>query len=330
MRLAGALVLALALAADAAAQPLTSLAGGEQGHVEFRSATPTGPTQLVRRDYDPAGTTISGTLLLPPGAAERVPAMVILHGSGGLTEAREHAWARRFAAMGVAGFVVDSFGPRGMRSTAADQSRLSTMANTADALAALRLLATHPRIDPARIGAIGFSRGGQAVLYSALEPLRRGMIDGELRFAAHVALYSSCATQYVAESVTRAPMLVLFGGADDYTPPAACARYVEWFRSRGASIQTILYPGAHHGFDSQAPLRFIATAETARECSAEMSLDTLVMRRLDTGESLLDPQSIRAYYRGCTRRGATFGGDAAALDKAVDDVGAFVRRVLRP
>ena len=54
------------------------------------------------------------------------------------------------------------------------------MANLADALAALKLLATHPRIDPARIGVMGFSRGGQVALYSSLEPLRRGVIDGDL------------------------------------------------------------------------------------------------------------------------------------------------------
>ena len=43
------------------------------------------------------------------------------------------------------------------------------MANLADALAALKLLATHPRIDPARIGVMGFSRRPGCPLLS-LEP----------------------------------------------------------------------------------------------------------------------------------------------------------------
>ena len=98
--------------------------------------------------------------------------MVIAHGSGGILAGREDAWAARLNGLGIATFVVDSFAPRGLSSTARDQSRLSTMANLADALAALKLLATHPRIDPARIGVMGFSRGGQVALYSSLEPLR--------------------------------------------------------------------------------------------------------------------------------------------------------------
>ena len=81
--------------------------------------------------------------------------MVIAHGSGGILAGREDAWAARLNGLGIATFVVDSFAPRGLSSTARDQSRLSTMANLADALAALRLLATHPRIDPARIGVMG-------------------------------------------------------------------------------------------------------------------------------------------------------------------------------
>jgi dienelactone hydrolase len=91
--------------------------------------------------------------------------MVIAHGSAGV-DTRETAWADRLGALGLATFVVDSFTPRNVRETATDQARLPTAANVADALAALRLLATHPRIDPDRIGIIGFSKGGQVALYT--------------------------------------------------------------------------------------------------------------------------------------------------------------------
>ena len=54
---------------------------------------------------------------------------------------------RRLAAL----FSIDSFGPRGVKSTAEDQSLVPFAADVADAFAALRLMATHPRVDPQRI-----------------------------------------------------------------------------------------------------------------------------------------------------------------------------------
>jgi dienelactone hydrolase len=78
----------------------------------------------------------------------------------------------------------------------------SPAADVAGALAALRLLATHPSIDPSRIGVIGFSRGGSAAINSALEPIRHAIINEDLRFAAHVALYPGCAVPFVSRIST--------------------------------------------------------------------------------------------------------------------------------
>ncbi|MGE0574961.1 MAG: dienelactone hydrolase family protein [Reyranella sp.] len=310
----------------ARAEPVTSLADGRLGLIEFASATPSGPSALVRQTYPVPGTTVRGTLSLPQGAAGRVPAMVIAHGSGGILPGREAAWAARLGALGLATFVVDSFGPRNLQSTARDQTRLSTMANLADALAALRLLATHPQIDPARIGVMGFSRGGQVALYSTLEPLRRGMIDGALRFAAHVALYPSCSIPYHAASVTGSPILMLLGGADDYTPAAACHTYAAWFRDKGTPVDVTVYEGAYHDFDIPPPPRFVPELQSARGCKAQVEVESGTMQRLDSGGALRDPAAIAAYLRGCMERGATMGGDPRALALAARDVGDFLRR----
>jgi dienelactone hydrolase len=319
-----------AQAAPLLAQPVSSLVDGRVGRIEFVSATPSGPTELVRRTYGTAGTVIVGTLTLPRGSAAAVPAMVIAHGSGGILPGREDAWAKRLNGLGIAAFVVDSFTPRGLVSTARDQSRLSTMANLADALAALSLLTTHPRIDPARIGVMGFSRGGQVALYSALEPLRRGMVSGDLRFAAHVALYPSCSIPYRAREVSGAPILMLLGGADDYTPAIACRDYAAWFTAKGAPVQVIEYAGAHHDFDIADPPRHLSALQSARACKAEVEVESGTVRRLDTGETLREPAAIAAYFRSCMQRGATMGGDPATLARAERDVATFLRGVLRP
>jgi len=309
-----ALALACALWAPAAAAE----------DVTFPSITPTGPSDLVAGRG--AAVTLSGVLALPGGGA-RAPAVVLLHGSGGVSAGREHAWAERLGRLGLATLIVDSFGPRGLRSTGADQGKLSTMANAADALAALRFLAAHPRIDPARIAAMGFSRGGQAALYSALEPLRRGAGAGELRFAAHVALYPSCSLPYRAQATTGAPILFALGGADDYTPADRCLAYAEWFRGKGSEAVVAVYEGAHHGFDSPDPPRHFAVLQTARGCDAAIELEPTRLLRGD-GAVLTESAAIGAYIRACVTRGATFGGSAAALARAEADIAAFLRRTL--
>jgi dienelactone hydrolase len=313
----------------ASADPVASLADGRTGRVEFSSVTPSGPTELVRRSYPATGTIIAGSLVLPQTTEARLPAMVIAHGSGGILIGREDAWATRLNALGIATFVVDSFTPRGLQSTSRDQSRLSTMANLADALAALRLLATHPRIDPARIGVMGFSRGGQVALYSALEPLRRGMIDGDLRFAAHVAMYPSCSIPYRSAEVGTSPILMLLGGADDYTPAAACRDYAAWFVAKGVPVEVVAYEGAHHDFDIPDPPRFLSALQSARGCKAEVEVDSGTVRRLDTGEALRNQTTISAYFRSCMQRGATMGGNSVALTRAERDVATFLRAVFK-
>jgi dienelactone hydrolase len=318
--------LVLTLAPPVIAEPVSSLADGRTGRVEFRSVTPGGPTELVRKTYPAEGAVVSGALVLPPGTDGPMPAMVIAHGSGGILKGREDAWAARLNALGIATFVIDSFAPRGLRSTSRDQSRLSTMANLADALAALQLLASHPQIDPARIGVMGFSRGGQVALYSALDALRRGVVDGGLRFAAHVALYPSCSIPYRAAEVSGAPILMLLGGADDYTPAAACHAYADWFVAKGAPVRVVAYDGAHHDFDIADPPRFLPALQSARGCNAEVDVDNGAVRRLDTGERLRDPAVISAYFRACMQRGATMGGNPAALARAEADVATFLRQ----
>jgi dienelactone hydrolase len=324
--LVGATILVAGITA-AHADPFATLADGRTGRIEFESITPAHYPALVRRAAAPKAP-IKGELTLPKGTA-KVPAMVVAHGSGGVSDAREGRWADILADLGIAAFVVDSFSPRGIKDTASDQSVLSPAANVADALAALRLLATHPRIDARRIGVMGFSRGGQVALYTALDPMRRGVIEDGLRFAVHVALYPPCNTLYVANAVTGAPVRFMLAGSDDYTPPSYCARYVEWFRSKGVAADSITYEGAYHGFDGTGRVVFINSLQTARGCDARYDVDSNVTTRLDTNEALRGADQIREYYRGCISRGATVGADHRSREKAVADLAAYLKQVFK-
>lgn len=320
-----AALLLLLLAPTARAEPVATLGDGRTGKIEFQSVTPSNVTGFITRAPELPRVTVFGTLSLPDGAGP-FPAMVIAHGSGGITDAREFAWARRLKEIGVASFIVDSFTPRNIRDTASEQTQLNTIANVADALFALKLLATHPRLDARRIGLMGFSKGGQVTLWSALDTVRRGVIDGDLRFAVHAAFYPACNTQYTGKP-TGAPVAILIGAADDYTPPWACERYAAWFRQAGVPVTYVTYPGAYHGFDGGGRVIFLNTLVTGRNCDAELDVDTMRMTRLDTRAPLPTLAAISEYFRGCMQRGATVGGDSRALSRSADDLTKLLRQV---
>ena len=62
------------------------------------------------KDGKPA--TIAGELRIPSAGTGRLPAVVFLHGSGGVGLWLDN-WAQEFLAMGIATFTVDSFAGRG-------------------------------------------------------------------------------------------------------------------------------------------------------------------------------------------------------------------------
>jgi pimeloyl-ACP methyl ester carboxylesterase len=144
----------------------TTLAAGPTGRIGFQTATPTIPEFL--QGVRPAATSlIWGDLELPPGRVERSPAVVLVHSSSG-AGLHVDRWGEELRQVGAATFVLDSFTGRGITGTAEDQAQINHLAPIGDAYRALELLATHPRIDSARITLMGFSRGGTVALWAAL------------------------------------------------------------------------------------------------------------------------------------------------------------------
>ena len=106
------LLVLLGLVFHASGKPVTTMAHGPKGTVEFQTLT------LSARDvWNGVKTgqpvTISGELMLPTGDG-RVPAIVLSHGGGAVT-GTEDAWAREVRSLGVAVFMLDSFTGRGIK-----------------------------------------------------------------------------------------------------------------------------------------------------------------------------------------------------------------------
>ena len=164
-------LMGLVLSACSLGHPRIDLADGTTGTIAFRTQTPT-PGDFARRNLDAPAAVIWGELSIPRRASGRVPAVVLVHGSSGVGN-NMPGWRSELNGMGVATFIVDSFGGRGIKETATDQSRLATSAMIVDAYRALALLATHPAIDRNRVAVMGFSKGGAVALYSSLTRFQR-------------------------------------------------------------------------------------------------------------------------------------------------------------
>src|SRR5437762_9428429 len=136
--------------------------------VSWPSTSPFAPEDIGTRDATP--TTALGRLYLPPEphAARSVPAVILLHGSGGILPSRELTYAPQLARMGVAALVVDSFGARRDRGTEFID-RILHITETmmlADAYAGVGFLAARPEVDPRRVVLTGFSYGAMATMYA--------------------------------------------------------------------------------------------------------------------------------------------------------------------
>ena len=307
---------------------LTSLTTGAQAQapgrleaVPLASRTLTGDEFL--RGIANAGqpSMIAGELRLPAGLRpdQRVPAMVLVHGSGGIGASTDQ-WARELNNVGVAAFILDSFAGRGIVSTVQDQTQLHSLTMMVDAYRALDWLAEHPRIRADRIAIIGFSKGAVASVYSAMTRFQEAYGTAGHRFAAHIGLYTPCNMTYERDTlVGSAPIRLFHGIADDYVAIGPCREYAARLRQAGADVTLVEYPEAHHSFDNPfgPPLLAIPAAQTTRGCRPTEGPNGATLNAATRAPFTVDADT-------CVARGAHVGFNAAAADAVRAAVREFV------
>ena len=267
---------------------------------------------------------LAGVLRLPKLGTEKLPAVVLLHGSGGVggSGGPIDEWSRELNEIGVATFAVDSFAGRGIIETVTDQTRLGRLNMIIDAYRALDFLSKHRQIDPTRIAVMGFSPGGQSSLYSSLIRFQKihGLAGG-LEFAAHIGLYAPCNTTYRGDEAVAKPIRLLHGAADDYVSIGPCRAYVERLSKAGKDIRLIEYPDAYHVFDAPAfkEPRKLAAAATTRRC---------LMVEGDNGAVLnQETKQPFSYSDACVEKGPTVAYQEAASKQARAYVRGFLKEV---
>ncbi len=187
--------------------------------------------------------------LLRPSGAGPFPAIVAMHGCGGLLtskgqlRSREMDWAERVVAAGYAVLFPDSFTARGVREICTATSRSIFPKDRADDVAAAaEWLGSQPFVDKSRLGLIGWSLGAMAVLWA----LRPGFLGAPPRFKTAIAFYPGCRQIARLEDWRPSiPLTLLIGGADDWTRPGPCREL-----ARRTGFRFIEYVGAYHGFDA--------------------------------------------------------------------------------
>jgi hypothetical protein len=92
--------------------------------------------QFLQGDAKGPTVTLAGELRFPREAGSgKLPAVIILHGSGGINSANQ-SWAYEFNKAGIASFVVDSFSGRGLTQVSNDQGKLGRFAGVLDSFRA--------------------------------------------------------------------------------------------------------------------------------------------------------------------------------------------------
>ena len=117
-----------------------TFANGSVGQaLDIPSANPVNYHQAVSRPAEMPRMTIDGQLFLPPaGASTAAPLPLVIVTPGSLGVAPSHvAHAEALTGVGIAAFVLDPFGARGIGSTVANQTQYSFAASAYDVLAAL-------------------------------------------------------------------------------------------------------------------------------------------------------------------------------------------------
>ncbi len=226
-----------------------------------------------------AGSTpaIGGMLMRPSGPGP-FPAVLVLHGCEGMGPL-ESKTVTELAAHGYVALAIDTLAPQGLKNACSNPTAFATSARFA--YAALGWLATQSNVIPDRLGVVGFSMGGMAIL-GLIDPISPHPPPPGLKVA--VAYYPSCESRAPDVSV---PLEILDGDADDWNPAPPCRRLAQAATDAGRTVQIITYPGATHAFNQPSDhtrtylghtLRYDADADRDAASKTEAFLATYLLK----------------------------------------------------
>ncbi|WP_213773211.1 dienelactone hydrolase family protein [Bradyrhizobium sp. dw_78] len=234
------------------------------------SAAEAAPLPSPREVDIPAATGVLHAELYKPDGEGPFPAVIALHGCGGLAGRSEPVlpryrdWAEQLLKSGTAVLLPDSYGSRelGPQCRVKERHVLARRERVADILAARQWLVQQPWTAHDRISLLGWANGASALLWAVRPQLSSRSVEPDFRSA--IAFYPDCRLSAGLGWSARVPTLLLIGAKDDVSSPLACRQMIEGARGRSALVHIVVYPAAYHDFDrANFPLRALAGTSDA-------------------------------------------------------------------
>jgi dienelactone hydrolase len=187
-------------------------------------------------------------VLYQPEKTGKLPAIILLHGCGGIFSVY-HFLAQELSAKGYVVLLLDSLSTRGVPHACFMDSKPSPMDRLLDLNAAKNYLEQQIYIDSTRIGLIGWSHGGITALFAALPLPGNTRLTGK-NFAAIATYYPMC-YPLASKSLLTAPLLIQIGANDDWTYAKACSEFTKPLVYHKESFELMIYPNSTHSFDHE-------------------------------------------------------------------------------
>lgn len=321
-------------------EPSEVLSETDDGMIYFSTHSPF-DLQVILSGNRGVETTGLGYLTFPSSqSGSKLPAMVILPGSGGIKPGREHEYAEFLNAEGIAAFVVDYYAARGLNDDVAYLIRTGSVTEfdlITDAYEALGILSTHPRIDGERIGVVGFSYGGMAARLAMDDRIREALAPAHPGFAAHIDIYGPCFQKLGTQRTNGAPLLSLRGTKDASNNLQDCADRERELGDIGVDVSAVIYEGAGHAWENDQPLFFSEESPYIDGCT--WHYDARGNPMVD-GELLADNEGASRAARiatrlrlgvrlaDCVHYGYLIGRDEQTRDLAYRDAADFLKNNL--
>ena len=295
--------------------------------INFQSANPFSLSDIINDLDNQEKQSVFGKLTIPVDSLNPKKKYPLIIGIAGSMGWRKHHldYIKMYQEEGFATFELNSFKSRGITSTVGSQDQVTIAAIILDSYRALEKLAKHSNIDKDKVAITGWSLGGGVTLFSAWMPLKN-VISKEFSFAAHLAFYPPCFFNPKKLSFTEAPMHILIGEDDTWTPATPCENLVD-ILSENSNIGITVYPNSHHGFDSEEPVRRNENGYSFKNCLFDLTeKGDVLMNYLSLPMS--NPTLQKIGFLFCVERGVSIGGNFEARKKALTFAKNFMKRSL--
>jgi len=284
--------------------------------IYFESANPFSLSDIITDLDSQEKQQVFGQLTTPVDSLNPNKKYPLIIGVAGSMGWRKHHldYLKMYQEQGYATFQLNSFKSRGITSTVGSQDEVTIAAVILDAYRALEKLSKHPKINRDKVALTGWSLGGGVTLFAGWLPLKEAITD-QVSFAAHLAFYPPCFINPENLSFTKAPIHILIGEADNWTPAKPCIDLVEKLSDK-TNISITTYPDAHHGFDSEEPVVWNEKGYSFKDCLFDLTADGDVLMnylRIPMSNSILQ----KVGFLFCVDKGVHVGGNLEARKKSL-------------